>query len=669
MTTTGSSRRARKSTGSKAGRAATRRTSAATNGHAGAAAASLDLDADVGATITLQAFLATAEALTLDERRQVVEQALVLIDELYVHLPLKRAMHAVDPVQRMKLLRHRLDAMTDRRFHDEMISIFTELRDLHTNYILPDPYRGKIAFLPFLMEEFFEGGNRQYLVSKMRQGFGDASFKPGVVVTHWNGVPIDRAVELNAQRQAGSNPDARHARGLNTMTTRPMALTAPPDEEWVVVGYLADDGQEREIRIDWRVFVPDPSPTGVNPDSADDPTARALGIDTLTEAVRRVKKILFVPQAMEVERQVALLGTQGAFEPGGGGLSPELADVSVMPDVLAFRTVTTPHGDFGYIRIWTFNVRNVDAFIEEVVRIAGLLPQNGLIVDVRGNGGGVIMAGERLLQLLTPRAVEPERLQFINTPLTLALCHSDRSLEPWAPSVEQSVETGATYSDGFTIEPVASSNALGQRYQGPVVLITDALIYSTTDIFTAGFQDHGIGPILGVHGNTGAGGANVWTHDLLRQLLPGQNSPLQPLPKNTSMRVAIRRTIRVGNRAGVPVEDLGVLPDRIHHMTRNDLLNNNQDLIDEAADLLAGMPVRALSAVMAPPSGGMVEVRATTKGLSRLDASVDGRPRATADVVDGTTTFNLPTPPSGAQVLELRGFDGGQLVAARRYTL
>jgi len=35
--------------------------------------------------------------------------------------------------------------------------------------------------------------------------------------------------------------------------------------------------------------------------------------------------------------------------------------------------------------------------------------------------------------------------------------------------------------------------------------------YSTTDMFAAGFKDHGIGKILGVDNDTGAGGANVET--------------------------------------------------------------------------------------------------------------------------------------------------------------
>jgi C-terminal processing protease CtpA/Prc len=112
------------------------------------------------------------------------------------------------------------------------------------------------------------------------------------------------------------------------------------------------------------------------------------------------------------------------------------------------------------------------------------------------------------------------------------------------------------------------------------VSVTDARCYSATDIFTAGFADHAIGKILGVEDNTGAGGANVWTHGLLSQLLqlppPDDNSsPYKPLPNGANMRVAIRRTLRVGELSGTPVEDLGVRPDAIHALTRDDLLQGN----------------------------------------------------------------------------------------------
>src|SRR5262245_53347083 len=145
-----------------------------------------------GAVMTLQEFRASAGVLTTAEKERIVDQARAMLESLYVHLPLKRAMHATDPIQRLRLLKFRLATMSERRFHDEMIDIFTDLRDLHTNYILPSPYAEKTAFLPFLLEEFFENGTRRYLVSKMLAGFTHSTFKPGVVVTSWSGVPIDQ---------------------------------------------------------------------------------------------------------------------------------------------------------------------------------------------------------------------------------------------------------------------------------------------------------------------------------------------------------------------------------------------------------------------------------------------------------------------------------------------
>src|SRR5262249_36164393 len=158
----------------------------------------------------------------------------------------------------------------------------------------------------------------------------------------------------------------------------------------------------------------------------------------------------------------------------------------------------------------------------------------------------------------------PERFHFINSPVTVKLCgpaSAPYGLPRWAPSIELAIETGETYSQGFALEDIEDYNRLGQQYQGPVVLIIDALCYSTTDIFTAGFQDHKIGQILGVHEHTGAGGANVWEYRMLGQILP---DCFGPLPKGTTFRVALRRTTRVGDHAGVPVEDPGVTPNEFH---------------------------------------------------------------------------------------------------------
>ena len=172
----------------------------------------------------------------------------------------------------------------------------------------------------------------------------------------------------------------------------------------------------------------------------------------------------------------------------------------------------------GYIRLFSFDVDDARRFLKAFTRLISKpdFPQGGLILDVRGNPGGNIRAAESLLQLFTPNAIQPELFEFINTPLNYQICKAapgNWDLQRWLPSLGESVLTGATYSAGFplTLDPLG--NGIGQVYYGPVVLITDALSYSATDIFAAGFQDNEVGRVLGTGGNTGAGGANSgpWT--------------------------------------------------------------------------------------------------------------------------------------------------------------
>ena len=157
----------------------------------------------------------------------------------------------------------------------------------------------------------------------------------------------------------------------------------------------------------------------------------------------------------------------------------------------------------------------------------------------------------------------------------------------WLRSLKRGVKDGAQYSQGFPFEDQEKYNQIGRKYPGKVLLITNAFCYSTTDIFAAGFRDHNIGPILGTDSNTGAGGANVFPWWLVDRLCADlDNSPVQLPSSGASFRVAIRRTTRVGENAGVPLEDFGVEPDEVHQTTLTDLTEGDVDLYAHAADLL-----------------------------------------------------------------------------------
>jgi len=346
-----------------------------------------------------------------------------------------------------------------------------------------------------------------------------------------------------------------------------------------------------------------------------------------------------------------------------------VAEVCVLPNVYPlFGMVQTPSGKFGYVRLATFAPEGgaIDAAVDEFVRILRTLPPSGLILDVRGNGGGYVNFGERILQTLSPSTITPEPFHFMSTPFTLSIAQTENWLTEWAQPLSTSLATGAGFSQGFPVTSPESCNDIGQVYQGPVVLITDAFCYSTTDIFAAGFQDHGIGVILGCHENTGAGGANVWDYGLLQELSVTPN-PFKELPRGASMRVAARRSTRVGTRAGVPLEDLGVTPDERYFMTRDDLLKGNVDLIAYAAKLLAARPRQTLQV---EPVGGtpVTQVRVSATNVDRIDLHVDERPVASVDVTANRTVIALPKPIAAGRAVA-KGYRGGTLVVSAGMTI
>src|SRR5258706_11206406 len=598
------------------------------------------------ATMRLSKFLKAFEKrgrLSRNDRLRIVEQALLLLNMNYVHLPLKRAMHAVDPIQRLKLLRFRLLEMkegelpVEMHFHQRMMEIFATTRDLHTMYLLPAPFKDQVAYLPFLIEQYFESNGKRARVEKFMvsrvvkefyQSIPDAgpevrSLEPGVEVLYWNGVPIRRAIELNGESQAGSNIDARFARGLDNLTIRPLETSLPPDEIWVNMTYRSRAGKIFTLNQEWLVHGPGAAGT---PSLASKSTRKKrAAIDIKKTKINQLRKTLFVQRSVPVRKS--------------------------LQHILYAEARTVDAREFGYIRLYSFDVDDPDEFVRDFARVikSDGFPQEGLIIDVRGNGGGKIRAGERLLQLFTPRRIKPELFEFLNTPLNLDVCRlapKSWQLDRWAESIAESVVTGSTYSSGFPVNSEESCNDIGQTYYGAVVLITDALSYSTTDMFAAGFQDNEIGEVLGTSDNTGAGGANVWWYqDLVNAVSDKPHSPFKPLPKGADILLAVRRSIRVGRHAGRPLEELGIIPDQRHHMTKRDVLNSNEDLIASAARILAKKPVYALSVKPFTRKEGArgIIVTAVSKILSpdsgrkisRLDVYVGGRPYKSFDARDG----------------------------------
>jgi hypothetical protein len=534
------------------------------------------------------------------ERLRIIAGFETVLSGVYTHLPLKRARYGFDPVQRLRILRTQVDEFDDSSFHVELAAIITQMRDYHTRYTWPDAFAGKVAVLPFLVDMFGPDDNPTYVVTKVGKGL-DAGFVPGVVLQYWNGVPIDVAVVRHSNEECAGRPDSIRAASLQSLTFRSLEFGPPPDEEWVIVGYRSTDaagtpaGALKELRIAWRVVDPT-AVTALLPSAPGGKRAarlrRAMAVNPAAAAVRMAKMLLFAPEALtgamppDAQHGAPHLASRRGRQPGNGGIVATTLDTK-LPDTLRVQTLRVQGRSFGYLRIWGFDT-DPDKFIAELLRVLPLLPADGLIIDVRGNPGGFIVAAERALQLFTPRRIEPVRFSVLATPFTrdmAVLAALDGDLDPWKASLDAAVRNGELYAQPLPITDPAECNDIGQRYAGPVVLVGDTNTYSSGDIFSAGFVDHGIGPFVCVGAATGAGGANVWNYAELRRALAGSPIALPSLPSGIGLTFSFRRITRSGPSEGLTVEDVGVqgMP---YAMTRNDLLFGNGDLLLHCIALL-----------------------------------------------------------------------------------
>ena len=600
------------------------------------------------------------------EQHQIVDTFIALIEGLYVHLPQKRSMYGRDPVQCLHLLQQKIGTIDEAHFHQGISEIITDLRDAHTRYIGPAHYQGRVAVLPLLIECYSDGRKIRYLASKIspvdsaqHQAFDDIGFEVGVEVTHWNGVPIHRAVDLYAERETGGRPDARQARALESLTIRPLRYALLPDEDWVIISFVKADSTKCDITVNWQyVELAD------DPESAEleDALRHVYAGNPAAETARRAKKLLFAHDAW-------YKADTGSLRSLADSVTKHKAKgewfTGSFQDNVAARVITTKAGKFGLLRLWSFDLRDDDHFLDEVIDLVDQLPRNGLVIDLRGNPGGLIWAAERLLQLFTPETIDPTRFSLLATELTRAMAaapQGEREFEPWRHNLNEAIVTGELYTRGMPLTPPVLCNDRGQNYPGPVVALVDANTYSSGDLFAAGFVDNRVGTLVSIGEASGAGGANVWFPQHVARALNGTGQSLPELPSGVSYTIAFRRAVRTGSLAGTSIEDLGIPGHYKRVLTHNDLMHNNSDLLEFCGSLLASERFTDMETEV---EGDCLKV--WTTGLDRADVFVEGRPLESKSIELGGTDQPIEFfVESDWTSIEIEGFSGAIVRQRRR---
>ncbi|MDZ4801936.1 MAG: S41 family peptidase [Bryobacteraceae bacterium] len=600
-----------------------------------------------------------------EDKRTIVDQAILLLENLYSHLPFKRELYPDFDPAALHGFREEAGSLSDAEFHKRMILYFGLARDPHTIYKAPLPWAQSIAFLPFGMRCWRDSDQAyRFVVTRvMREVDG---FGPGAEVLSVGGKSTLEFVTDAEGRQPAGELATRVGRGLLTATMRPLRYCTVPDEDSVMVAYTARGGTEvKALRMPWSVAVEMGGKVAL-PDTAfsvNSASAEAL------DAAR-----LLLPGSPKPEASQA---TAGFDEPelstsnfeyqlttgrnGPGPLSPTLLTDPARPEAR-----------FGYVRIRSFGNDNTGLAMEEDFRRILLLMDkhapDGLVIDIRGNPGGKIATAESVLRMLSASPVRTMPFHLPDNPGMRAVIQDvlelrrkgpstvpeynqlkgiKITLEPWIDSFPQWPADPQWLSPGFPMTSAEEGYPGGRVYNGDSILLVDALSYSSADIFAAGFQDNGIGKIIAVDQGTGGGGGNVWDHQTLCGIIPSSESlPLKQLPGGVGMSVAIRRCCRVGKdqssgtrveEYGTGVEDEGVRADfSFMPDSMESALNEFVDLVPLACQALNDRREFVIELVSADRTRDRLVVQFTTLNIDRVDLSDEfSHVRARIDTTQG----------------------------------
>lgn len=663
----------------------------------------------------------------------VADAAIKIVEEFYPHERQKSYRYHYETVMALKSLRSELkQGEIDREtFSSRMFRIFSRLRDNHTRYRVNKSFNaGKKTEtmgpfrIPCSIEKVYSRGKAEYVVSHIDPESSvplEAGFEVGARVTHWNDVPIEEAVQMNASNYWGATEEAFLAQGLRYLTLRPTDLSRPPAEDKVRIRYKSSGSSKvREHIFRWKSAADEvtESPLIGPPDAPD------MGLD----------EVAFGSQQVQKQHRRELDYSQ--FD------HIKDRDNYLIADYLHKK------GRLTYVRIWNFNTHDPNGFARSFTDDLADRPKNGLILDIRGNPGGAIKAAELLLQLLTPKQITPTRFQFANTDSIRNLISSTKTLKDWRHDpVDLLSESHTLARPLYGAEKI---NNIGQIFYGPVVLIIDALTYSAADMFAASFQDHKIGKIIGVDHRTGGGGSNVWSwHQFrvyepdyrittthaegkdLRSLIGKPNrqttreyrewllkkvkeevdatatrviGPLRfdsyltwivmgenrkalaralfvpnlfdtvqlnlkenDLPRGIRIPFSIRRCLRQGDNAGQILEDSGVKADKIHQLTRRDVTEFNQDLLSRAANEL---PTRrrgyAAHKLLFGYTNSQGKCSVLIRGLDTVVVYEDGVPTGLFSELKSELRVRRLSIDKNSREIEFIGYRGDKIIASRR---
>lgn len=510
-----------------------------------------------------------ASPMSTTSRRTFLAIASATIRDFNPHLHIYRTIHNFDPLPAFhSLAASQTDGLPEYDFHVNVSRIFHKMNDLHTRYIPPAPLNGTASLLGFTLSIAYKHGKQRplFYVSDIVPGFSfpDKDFSIGVRVTHFDGVPVRKLALRLGRAGYAANTESARAFGRDALTTRVALLNELPEEAFVTLRFRAGKTAQ-EMRVPWVLVA-------------------LTGGEFLSTTVRYARTGGAPPNSVN--------GPFAAAAHMNRRCSTPIKVVDEFVDVLSASVRHSAKGDIGVLTLPSFRIRASANLLAELARLLALMPARGLVVDVRGNSGGWPDYAKAVTEMISGVSV-PRMPMQIRASEALESAFSDPDgalvlqfiLGTFRAANLEALKLGkrltARVSDVLSFFSPVALPRQARVYKGPVVTVTDAQVFSAGDVFALLQKDLGASLVVGIDGTTAAGGA--WQLGYRQFQAGAPNVIKKELPGNADFLFTFGSFYRVGKRTGDLVEHFGIEPDVRYYPTRNDLINDDEDLFDFVA--------------------------------------------------------------------------------------
>ncbi|MBI2519882.1 MAG: hypothetical protein HYV97_05685 [Bdellovibrio sp.] len=523
---------------------------------------------------------------SLEEKKLVLDQVQLVLEQMFVHKSLKIQDfgNEADPTPALLKVASEIETLSDSDFHQRIAEIFLSLRDLHTDYKMPVPYSCYRSFIPLSFAQTRDRDGKEVLaVSGLVTNEDVLLLLPdplkvqvGDILLSYKGMTAEKAMQTMLTKTRGANAKAALRRAVDLLTYISHQRLPVPTEDSVQLTFKNRLGKIYNTSLPWI--------TKVNP-------------TCLKNALEGNKKNVLAEDDYQNEFNKLFRKTNNKKNTHVSG---DLIDTA--EPILKYSVIVNEYGNFGYIRLESFvpEALNLDQVVQEVklLLMNKFAKTDGLIFDIRNNGGGQISLAENLVQLFHPANPVPLNFRLKNSPANQFYFELVSPNGTFTEALREAARQGSEFTKDLPLNSEKKMNELGQYYFKPVAVFNNSSCYSSCDMFSAQMQDHGAAIIFGEDENTGAGGANNYSLNELMKELPAENTgPFKQLPHGQNIGFALRQTVRIGFNAGKLIEDVGVIADSLAISNLSDFYNGNADQLKTISRKLNEMSSEYLSYV------------------------------------------------------------------------